>query len=132
MSIELDIPEFPYEEPPRGITCGQEPWNGVLLMVDRIPFRTGDKVTFHVTVHSDGSGQIVAARTQGVVSITADTTSVGWTIPWAGVLDTVSQGSISAFYTLAPADGSAPSTSQEAIVLYSRQRPDGTVCGPDN
>ncbi|QEV49459.1 hypothetical protein CP980_34375 [Streptomyces vinaceus] len=40
-------------------------------------------------------------------------------------------GDIIAFYTLSPADGSPSSTSQEAIVRYSRQQPGG-VCGPDN
>lgn len=131
MSIELDFPEFPYEEPPDGITCRQKPWNGVLVRVDQIPFKTGDKVTFHVTVCSDATGQTLAAKTQGIVAITADTTSADYTIPWDGVLDAVAEGSIIAFYTLAPADGSAPSTSEAAIVRYSRQQPGGAVCGPD-
>ncbi|MET9959647.1 hypothetical protein ABZ128_11370 [Streptomyces sp. NPDC006326] len=131
MSIELDFPEFPYEEPPGGITCRQKPWNGVLVVVDEIPFKTGDKVTFHITVCSDANGQIPAAEIQGVASITSDTTSAGYTIPWDGVLDAVTEGSIIAFYTLSPADGSRSSTSQEAIVRYSRQQPGG-VCGPDN
>ncbi|MFK0017116.1 hypothetical protein [Streptomyces sp. NPDC091027] len=52
--------------------------------------------------------------------------------PWNGVLDTVTEGSIIAFYTLTPSDGGAPSTSQEAIVHYSRQQPGGSVCGRDN
>lgn len=132
MSIELDFPEFPYEEPPAGITCQQKPWNGVLVRVEQISFKTGDKVTFHVTVCSDDTGQTPAVKIQGVVSITADTTSASYTIPWNGVLDTVTTGSIIAFYTLTPADGSAPSTSQDAIVQYSRQHRDGTACGPDN
>lgn len=132
MSIELDFPEFPYAEPPGGITCQQKPWNGVLVRADQMLFKTGDTVTFHVTVCSDITGQTLAAADQGVVSITADTTSASYTIPWDGVLDTVTEGSIIAFYTLTPADGSAPSTSQEAIVRYSRQRPGGAVCGPDN
>ncbi|GGS15862.1 hypothetical protein Snoj_29840 [Streptomyces nojiriensis] len=132
MSVELDFPEFPYEEPPGGITCRQEPWNGVLVAVDQIPFKTGDKVTFHITVCSDATGQTPAAEIQGVASITADTTSASYTIPWDGVLDAVTEGSIIAFYTLTPADGSASSTSQEAIVRYSRQRPGGAVCGPDD
>lgn len=100
-------------------------------MVDHIPFTTGDKVTFDVTVCSDTSGQTLAAKTQGVVSVTADTTSVSYTIPWVGVLDAVTEGSITVFYTLTPADGSTPSISQEAMVQYSRQQPGGTVCGPD-
>ncbi|MFD8141591.1 hypothetical protein [Streptomyces sp. NPDC059708] len=132
MSIELDFPEFPHEEPPAGITCRQEPWNGVLVRVDRIPFKAGDKVTFHVTVCSDDAGQTPAVTTRGVVSITADTASVGYTIPWNGVLDTVTEGSVIAFYTLTPADGGALSTSQDAIVRYSRHRHDGTVCGADD
>ncbi|MGW6978284.1 hypothetical protein ACWGE1_02355 [Streptomyces sp. NPDC054932] len=132
MSIELDFPEFPYEEPPSGITCWQKPWNGVLVMVDQIPFKTGDKVTFHITVCSDIAGHTPAVEIQGVANIAADTTSAGYTIPWDGVLDAVVEGSIIAFYTHTPADGSAPSTSQEAIVRYSRQQPDGAVCGPDN
>ncbi|MEU4358680.1 hypothetical protein [Streptomyces virginiae] len=100
--------------------------------MDQIPFTTGDKVTFDVMVCSDTAGQTLAAQIQGVVTVTADTTSVSYTIPWDGVLDAVTEGSIIAFYTLTPADGSAPSTSQEAIVRYSRQQPGGTVCGPDN
>nr|WSX47717.1 hypothetical protein OG409_01265 [Streptomyces sp. NBC_00974] len=132
MSIELDFPEFPFEEPPGWITCLQKPWNGVLVVVDQIPFTTGDKVTLDVTICSDTAGQTVAAQTQVVVNVTADTTSVSYTIPWDGVLDAVTEGSIIAFYTLTPADGSAPSTSQEAIVRYSRQQPGGAVCGPDN
>lgn len=40
--------------------------------------------------------------------------------PWNGVLDAVT-----------PADGSAPSTSQEAIVRYSWRQPDDGGCGPD-
>ncbi|WP_280914379.1 hypothetical protein [Streptomyces sp. SPB4] len=66
------------------------------------------------------------------MSITADTTSASYTVPWYGVLDAVTKGSISAYYTLTPADGGAPSTSQDALVQYSRQQRDGTVCGPDN
>ncbi|MGW0754004.1 hypothetical protein [Streptomyces sp. NPDC002587] len=132
MSIELDFPEFPFEEPPGSINCLQKPWNGVLVKVDQIPFTTGDKVTFDVTVYSDTTGQTLAAKTQGVVTVTADTTSVSYTIPWDGVLDAVTEGSITVFYTLTPADGSTPSTSQEAMVHYSRQQPGGTVCGPDS
>ncbi|MFG2341808.1 hypothetical protein [Streptomyces yangpuensis] len=131
MCVELDIPEFPYEEPPSGITCAQKPWNGVLVQVDRIPFKAGDEVTFHITVCGDIAGHVPAAETQGVVSIAADTTSADWTIPWDGVLDRVTEGSVIAFYTLAPADGGAPSTSQEAIVRYSRQHPGGGACGAD-
>ncbi|MCX5409845.1 hypothetical protein OHA37_39125 [Streptomyces sp. NBC_00335] len=131
MPVELDFPEFPFEEPPGSINCLQKPWNGVLVVVDHIPFTTGDKVTFDVTVCSDTSGQTLAAKTQGVVSVTADTTSVSYTIPWVGVLDAVTEGSITVFYTLTPADGSTPSISQEAMVQYSRQQPGGTVCGPD-
>lgn len=132
MSVELDFPEFPYEEPPAGITCQQEPWNGVLVTVDQIPFKTGDQVTFHVTVCSDYSGQTLAAETHGVVTITADTNSASYTIPWKGVLDAVTEGSIIACYTLTPVDGIPPLTSQEAIVRYSRQQRDGAVCCPDN
>ncbi|MFI5671087.1 hypothetical protein [Streptomyces sp. NPDC051704] len=101
--------------------------------MDQIPFKTGDKVTFHVTVCSDVTGQTPAAEIQGVASITADTTRAGYTIPWDGVLDAVPEGSIIAFYTLTPADGSPSSTSQEAIVRYSRRQPGGGgICGPDN
>ncbi|KOG54645.1 hypothetical protein ADK75_13490 [Streptomyces virginiae] len=132
MSIALDFPEFPFEEPPGSINCRQKPWNGVLVVVDQIPFTTGDKVTFDITVCSDTTGHTLAAKTQGVVSVTADTTSVSYTIPWDGVLDAVIEGSITVFYTLTPADGSAPLTSQEAMVQYSRQQPGGTVCGPDS
>ncbi|MFE2527400.1 hypothetical protein ACFXEL_24490 [Streptomyces sp. NPDC059382] len=42
-----------------------------------------------------------------------------------------SQG-ITVFHTLAPADGSTPSTTQEAMIQYSRRQPDGTVCDPDS
>ncbi|MFB6518972.1 hypothetical protein [Streptomyces sp. NPDC056401] len=66
------------------------------------------------------------------MSVTADTTSVSYTIPWDGILDAVTEGSITVFYTLTPADGSTPSTSQEAMVQYSRRQPCGTVCGPDS
>ncbi|MEU9109859.1 hypothetical protein AB0D54_37140 [Streptomyces xanthophaeus] len=132
MSVELDVPEFAYEEPPAGITCQQKPWNGVLVWVDQIPFKTGDRITFDVTVWSDASGQTLAVEHQGLVVITADTTSASYTIPWDGVLDAVTEGSISAFYILTPAGGSAPLTSQEAIVRYSRQHPGGAVCGPDD
>ncbi len=91
MPIELDFPEFPFEEAPGLIGCRQEPWNGVLVVVDHIPFTTGDKVTFDVTVCGDTDGQSVAAQTQGVVNVTADTTSVSYTIPWEGVLDAVTE-----------------------------------------
>ncbi|AWZ05941.1 MULTISPECIES: hypothetical protein [unclassified Streptomyces] len=111
MSIALDFPEFPFEEPPGSINCLQKPWNGVLVKVDQIPFTAGDKVTFEVTVYSDTTtGQTLAAKTQGIVSVTADTTSVSYTIPWDGVLDAATEGSITVFYTLTPADGSTPST----------------------
>lgn len=130
MSIALDFPEFPFEEPPGSINCLQKPWNGVLVEVDHIPFTAGDKVTFDVTVYSDTTGQTLAAKTHGVVSVAADTTSVSYTIPWDGILDAVAEGSITVVYTLTPADGSTPSTSQEAMVQYSRQQPGGTVCGP--
>lgn len=96
-------------------------------MVDHIRFTAGDTVTFDVTVRSDPDGQTLAAQTQGVVTVTADTTSVSCTIPWDGVLDAVTEGSIIVFYTRTPADGSAPSTSQEAIAQYSRRQPGGTV-----
>ncbi|MEV7174581.1 hypothetical protein AB0O18_33385 [Streptomyces sp. NPDC093224] len=86
----------------------------MLVVVDQMPFKSGDKVTFHVTVCGDDTGQTPAAEFQGVVSITADTTSASYTIHWNGVLDTVTEGSVIAFYTLTPADGSAPSTSREA------------------
>ncbi|MFE9799755.1 hypothetical protein ACFYP6_12850 [Streptomyces goshikiensis] len=132
MSIALDFPEFPFEEPPGSISSLQRPWNGVLVRVDHIPFTTGDKVTFDVTVYSHAAGQTVAAKTQGVVRVTADTTSVSYTIPWEGVLDAVADGSITVFYTLTPADGSTSLTSQEAMVQYSRQQPGGTVCGPES
>ncbi|MEU3778372.1 hypothetical protein AB0F11_35255 [Streptomyces sp. NPDC032472] len=132
MSIELDFPDFPYAETPGGITCWQKPWNGVLVVVDQMPFKTGDEVTFHIAVCSDAAGETPAAEIQGVARITADTTSADYTIPWDGVLDAVTEGSIIAFYTLTPADGSASSTSQEAIVRYSRQGSGGGVCGPDN
>ncbi|MGW6704525.1 hypothetical protein ACWGDE_06500 [Streptomyces sp. NPDC054956] len=132
MSIELDHPEFPYEEPPGRITCQQKPWNGVLVALDGIPLQRGDKVTFHVTVCSDAHGDTAAAEDRGIVSVTSDTTSAAYTIPWGGVLDTVTEGSIVAFYTVAPADGSAPSTSEAAIVRYSRLQPGGAICGPDD
>ncbi|MFD6936930.1 hypothetical protein ACFWAP_12380 [Streptomyces goshikiensis] len=132
MSIELDFPEFPYEEPPGWITCRHKPWNGVLVRVDYIPFKTGDKVTFDITVCSDTTRQTSTVKNQGVVSITADTTCASYTIPWDGVLDAVTDGSITAFYTLTPADGSEPSTSEAATVRYSRQQPGGAVCGPGN
>ncbi|MFD7729633.1 hypothetical protein ACFV6F_04490 [Kitasatospora phosalacinea] len=119
MSIELDYPEFPYEEPVGWISCRQEPWNGVLVRVAQLSFRTGDQLTFDVTVCSDFPGQTSAATIQGVVSITSDTTSADYTIPWDGVLDTVTEGSITVFYTLTPADGSAPTTSQAAEIRYS-------------
>ncbi|MFD5463077.1 hypothetical protein ACFWIQ_09655 [Kitasatospora sp. NPDC127059] len=130
MSVELDIPEFPHEEPPGGITCWQKPWNGVLVRVDQIPFKAGDKLTFEVTVCSDFSGQTPAATIQGVVSITDDTTTVDYTIPWDGVLDAVHEGSITVFYSLTPADGSKPTTSEGAVVQYSRRQPGGAICGP--
>ncbi|MFI9325235.1 hypothetical protein ACIGXI_36425 [Kitasatospora aureofaciens] len=132
MSAELDFPEFPYEEPPYGITWWQKPWNGVLVRVDQIPFNAGDELTFHVTVCSDVHGQTSAATIQGVVSITADTTTVDYTIPWDGVLDAVTEGSITVFYTLTPSDGSEPTTSEGAIVQYSHRQPGGAVCGPDS
>ncbi|MFD7915652.1 hypothetical protein ACFV30_33915 [Streptomyces sp. NPDC059752] len=132
MSIGLDFPEFLYEQPRGGIICWQKPWNGVLVVVDQMPFKTGDEVTFHITVCSDATGQTPAAEIQGVARITADTTSASYTIGWDGVLDAVTEGSVIAFYTLAPAEGSASSTSQEAVVRCFRQRPGGAVCGPDN
>lgn len=132
MSVELDIPEFPYEEPPGGITCRQKPWNGVLVRVDRIPFKAGDTLTFDVTVRGDLPGRTPAATVQGVVGITADTTTVDYTIPWDGVLDAVPEGSITVLYRLTPADGSKPTTSEAALVRYSRRQPSGTVCGPDS
>ncbi|MFF3213045.1 hypothetical protein ACFYYB_20525 [Streptomyces sp. NPDC002886] len=132
MTIELDFPEFPFEEPPGGITCAQKPCNGILVVVDHIRFTAGDTVTFDVAVCSDPDGQNVTERTRGVVTVTADTTSVSYTIPWDGVLDAVIEGSIIVFYTRTPADGSAPSSSQEAIAQYSRRRPGGAVCGPDS
>ncbi|MFJ7776916.1 hypothetical protein [Streptomyces yangpuensis] len=131
MAVALDIPEFPHGEPPSGITCAQKPWDGVLVQVEGIPFEAGDEVTFHITVCSDLAGHVPAAETQGVVRIAAGTASVDWSVPWDGVLDTATAGSLIAFYTLAPADGGAPSTSQEAIVRYSRQHPDGGACGTD-
>ncbi|MFE4482106.1 hypothetical protein, partial [Kitasatospora sp. NPDC056789] len=132
MSVELDIPEFPHEEPPGEITCRQKPWNGVLVRVDRIPFKAGDKLTFDVTVRSDFQGQTPAAAVQGVVNIAADTATVDYAIPWDGVLNAVTEGSIMVFYTLTPADGSKPTTSEGAIVRYSRRQPGGAVCGPDS
>ncbi|MEU5812133.1 hypothetical protein [Streptomyces sp. NPDC047718] len=132
MSVELDFPEFPYEEPPHGITCRQKPWNGVLVRVDRIPFKAGDELTFDVTICSDFHAQTPAATNQGVVSITADTTTVDYTIPWDGVLDAVTEGSITVFYTLTTSNASEPTTSDSATVRYSRQQPSGAVCGPDS
>ncbi|MFJ4188122.1 hypothetical protein [Kitasatospora sp. NPDC089509] len=132
MSVEPDFPEFPYEEPPHGITCWQKPWNGVLVRVDQIPCKAGDELTFDVTVCSDFHGQTPAATIQGIVSITADTTSADYTIPWDGVLDAVPEGSITVFYTLTPSDGSEPTTSEGTIVRYSRRQPGGDVCGPDS
>ncbi|AWZ09327.1 MULTISPECIES: hypothetical protein [unclassified Streptomyces] len=132
MSIELDYPEFPYEDSPGWITWAQKPWNGVLVMVDGIPFKAGDKVTFDVSVYGDSTGQTLAAWTRGVVDVPADITSVGYTIPWDGVLDAITEGFISAFYTLDPVGGGEPTTSQEGMVWYSLRRPDGTVCGPDD
>ncbi|MFI8500610.1 hypothetical protein ACIGFK_19240 [Streptomyces sp. NPDC085524] len=126
MSIENDFPEFPYEDPPGWITCRQKPWNGVLVRVDRQSFKAGDKITFDVTVCSDAAGPNPAAKIRGVVSVTADTTSADYTIPWAGVLDAVTEGSITAFYTLTPADGGGPLTSEAAIVDYSRHQLGGT------
>ncbi|MFD7554494.1 MULTISPECIES: hypothetical protein [unclassified Streptomyces] len=131
MSIELDFPEFPYEDPPGWITCRQKPWNGVLVRVDQQSFKAGDKVTFDVVVCSDAGGQTPVAEIQGVVSINTDTASVDYTIPWAGVLDAVTEGSILVWYTLTPANGGEPSTSEAAIVDYSRHQHGGTVCGPD-
>lgn len=64
---------------------------GVLVVVDQIPFKSGDKVAFRVTVCGDDTGQTPAAEFQGVVSITADTTSASYAIPWNGVLDTVTE-----------------------------------------
>ncbi|MFE2323441.1 hypothetical protein ACFXD5_05890 [Streptomyces sp. NPDC059385] len=132
MSIELDFPEFPYEDPPGRITWRQKPWNGVLVRVDRQSFKTGDKVTFDVVVRSDATGQTPAATIQGVVSISSDCASVDYTIPWTGVLDAVTEGSIIAWYTLTPANGGEPISSEAAIVDYSRLQPGGTVCGPDH
>lgn len=66
------------------------------------------------------------------MSIIADTTSAGYTIPWDGVLDAVTEGSIIAFYSHTAGDGSVPASSQEAIVQYSRQQPGGGVCDPDD
>ncbi|MFJ9773040.1 hypothetical protein ACIRVF_17675 [Kitasatospora sp. NPDC101157] len=132
MSVEFDIPEFPDEEPPHGITCREKPWNGVLVRVDRIPFRAGDKVTFDVMVCGDFHGQTPAATVQGVVAVAADTTTVHYTIPWDGVLDVVPEGSVAVCYSLTPADGSKPTTSESALVLYSRRQPGGAVCGPES
>ncbi|MFJ9447888.1 hypothetical protein ACIRRH_39580 [Kitasatospora sp. NPDC101235] len=100
--------------------------------MDQIPFKAGDELTFNVTVCSDFHGQTSAATIQGVVSITADTTTVDYTIPWNGVLDAVTEGSITVFYTLTPSDGSEPTTSEGTIVQYSRRQPGGAVCGPDS
>ncbi|MFD8749376.1 hypothetical protein ACFV0O_00090 [Kitasatospora sp. NPDC059577] len=131
MPVEFDIPEFPDEEPPGQIGCRQKPWDGVLVRVDRIPFKAGDELTFDVTICGDVLGQIPAATVQGVVSITADTTTVDYTIPWGGVLDAVPEGSITVFYSLAPAGGGRPTTSETAVVRYSRRQPGGAVCGPN-
>ncbi|MFE1873092.1 hypothetical protein ACFW9N_19635 [Streptomyces sp. NPDC059496] len=117
MSIGLDFPEFLYEQPRGGITCWQKPRNGVLVVVDQMPFKTGDEVTFHITVCSDATGQTPAAEIQGVARITADTTSASYTIVWDGVLDAVTEGSVIAFYTLAPRRG------QRVIGLAGSRRP---------
>ncbi|KPI06606.1 hypothetical protein OV450_3718 [Actinobacteria bacterium OV450] len=77
-------------------------------MVDQIPFKTGDKVTSHITVCSDANERIPAAEIQGVASITSDTTSASYTIPWSGVLDAVTEGSIVALYTLTPPTAARP------------------------
>ncbi|MFH9355291.1 hypothetical protein [Kitasatospora sp. NPDC017646] len=100
--------------------------------MDRIPFKAGDELTFHVTLCSDSYGHTPAATIQGVVSITADTTTVDYTIPWDGVLNAVPEGSIMVFYTPPPSDGSEPPTSESAIVRYSRRQPGDIVCGPDS
>ncbi|MEU8134969.1 hypothetical protein [Streptodolium elevatio] len=125
MSVESDHPEFPYEEPPHGITYRQRPWDGVLVMVDGLPFNAGDTITFDVTVCSDADGQVVAATAQGVVRLMARTTTVSYTIPWNGVLDAVAEGSIVASYTHTPAGGGEPATSESAIVGYSRRQSGG-------
>ncbi|MEU9047162.1 MULTISPECIES: hypothetical protein [unclassified Kitasatospora] len=132
MLVALDHPEFPYAEPAHGITCWQKPWNGVLVRVDQIPFKAGDELTFDVTVCSDFHGPTPAATIKGVVSITADTTTVDYTIPWDGVLDAVTEGSLTVSYTLTPSDGSEPTTSEGAMVRYSRRQRVGAVCGPDS
>ncbi|MFE3791846.1 hypothetical protein [Streptomyces goshikiensis] len=123
MSIALDFPEFPFEEPPGSITCQQKPWNGVLVRVDHYRSRPATRSP------STSRSTAKPAKSRGV---TADTTSVSYTIPWEGALDAVAEGSITVFYTLTPADGSTPSTSQEAMVQYSRRQPGGTVCGPES
>ncbi|MFE7529816.1 hypothetical protein ACFU7Y_29490, partial [Kitasatospora sp. NPDC057542] len=97
--------------------------------MDQLPFKAGDQLTFDVTVCGDFPGQTPAATIQGVVNITADTTTVDFTIPWDGVLDSVTEGSITVSCTLTPADGSEPTTSQAAGVRYSRRQPGGAVCG---
>ncbi|MFF9646622.1 hypothetical protein [Kitasatospora aureofaciens] len=76
--------------------------------------------------------QSPAVTIEGVVGVTADTTTVDYTIPWGGVLDAVDEGSSTVFYSLVPADGGKPTTSEGASVRYSRRLPSGAVCGPDN
>ncbi|MER7756813.1 hypothetical protein [Kitasatospora sp. NPDC097643] len=132
MSVESDIPEFPGEEPVGWITCRHRPWDGVLVRAGRIPFAAGDEVAFDVTVCGDVDGRIPAAMVRGVVSVTADTTAVDYTIPWDGVLDAVVEGSITVSYSLAPAGGGGPAVSESAVVRYSRRGPGGAVCGPES
>ncbi|MFE6050424.1 hypothetical protein ACFQ6N_06705 [Kitasatospora sp. NPDC056446] len=93
MPVELGIPEFPHEELPGGITCRHKPWNGVLVRVDRIPFEAGDGLAFDVTVCNDAHGRIPAATIRHVVDITADTTTVDYTIPIDSAADSSLAGS---------------------------------------
>lgn len=128
MPTDLGVPEFPSASFWGVVNCRSEPWRGVPVTLKR-PFKAGDKITFNVVVAAGYEPGLPGVQTQDVITVAADTSEASYTIPWEGVLDSVTKGIIRVWCSLTPAPSGTESRSRQAEVSYNRETPGG-ICAP--
>ncbi|MFF2305908.1 hypothetical protein ACFVVP_25760 [Streptomyces sp. NPDC058128] len=130
MSTDIGTPEFPSASFWGVVNCWSKPWEGVPVTLKQ-SFNARDEITFHVVVAAGYEPGLPSVQSQGVVTVAADASEASYTIPWEGLLDTVTKGVIRVWCSVASASGGAESRSRQAEVSYNRETPDG-VCSPSD
>lgn len=128
MSTDIAAPEFASASFWQVINCRSEPWEGVPVTLKH-PFEKGDEVTFDVMVFAGYDPDPSTTLHSFTITVAKNSPEVICKIPWEGVLDSVTKGTIRVQCCLKSTLRATKVEFRRAEVSYNRETPEG-ICTP--